>query len=317
MRVPDLIQRAGLWPARVVWLLTPAIAANGVGDVLAVGTPTGAVVVEVALWAVWFVTLVATLIPAPASLTVCRTVGPLLVAGALITLATTGSGLNAVAIAVWGVVFCALVLLADFGDRMINGSAYGSERRMALRPQAFVLVGPLQAAWLAIAASTLLPVWAALGGRWLVAAGASVVGAAVTWAAGRVLHQLARRWIVFVPAGFVLRDPTMLVDAVLFRRHMVASLGPAHEHEPTADGSGDRTDLSGDAPGLAVEATLREPTVITLREGAHARTVETANVVFTPSLPGAMLAEARIRGLKIGAASAPSGPADTDQQAGG
>ena len=101
----------------------------------------------------------------------------------------------------------------------------------------------------------------------------------------------------------MIRDPMALIDAVLLRRNAVTALGPALAgDDPAAVEGADagRTDLTGGARGLAVEVALREPTPIGLRVRNEARNVEVTNIVFTPSLPGAMLSEARIRGLKIG-----------------
>src|SRR5260221_316532 len=80
-------------------------------------------------------------------------------------------------------------------------------------------------------------------GRWAVpalwvtlpfAAGNPVIGALVTsvgwpaaWFGARSLHGLAQRWVVFVPAGFVLHDLMAVTDPVLLPKRLVASIGPA------------------------------------------------------------------------------------------
>jgi hypothetical protein len=291
-----MVDRYGLWSARLLWLLGPAAAGPALGRLLTDRGDGAALIVEIAAWAGWFAVLVASLVPAPRSLTVTRIAGPVAVGAGAIIAAVEGLDGATVGAVVWAVLVTAVLYLPSVGDRMINGSAYGSERRMALRPPGFVMIGPAQVAWLAVFAGLMIPIALALHERWVPAAIASVVGAAGVWAGGRILHQLSRRWIVFVPAGFVIRDPMQLVDAVLFRRNEVVALGPA-----LADGevAGDRTDLSGGARGLALEVALREPTPIALRVHAEARNLEVSNIVFTPTLPGAMLREARIRGLRI------------------
>ena len=297
--VDELPGRLGLWPARVVWLPAPLVAGPGLTTLLD-GRPEGpALAVEIGLWAAWFAVLVATLVPSPHSLTLCRIAAPAGVGLALIALFARGPEVAVVASLVWTALFTALVFLPLFADRMVNGSAYGSERRMALRPPGFAIVGPVQLAWLAVFAGLVLPGGLLLAERWVAAVVAGVVGAVAVWAGWRVLHQLSGRWVVFVPAGFVIRDPMTLVDAVLFRRNTVAALGPALTGGET-DG---RTDISGGARGLALEVALKEPAPISLRVRNEARPVEVENLVFTPSLPGAMLSEARIRGLKIATAS--------------
>jgi hypothetical protein len=298
---PDqLLGRLGLWPARLVWLTTPIVAGPGLRTLLDDRGDTPALAVEIGMWAVWFAVLLATLVPSPRSLTVCRIGAPVGLGVAIIALVTQGAGAAAVAAMVWLLLFVALVFPPLFGDRMINGSAYGSERRMALRPPGFVLVGPLQLAWLLVFGGLVVPAVLVLHERYVAAAVVGPIGVVGIWAGSRILHQLARRWIVFVPAGFVIRDPMTLVDAVLFRRNLVSAVGPA------LAGASDehRTDISGGARGLAVEVALNEPTPLSLRVRNEAKNLEVTNVVFTPSLPGAMLTEARIRGLKIATASA-------------
>lgn len=299
-----LLDRLGLWPARAVWLVAPLLIGTALGQVLESEASTPALIVEVSLWLGWFAVLVATLAPSPRSLTLIRVLGPAAF-GALVLVGLAGHWNPTTLLGLgWAALFTAVVFLPTVGDRMINGSAYGSERRMALRPPAFVLLGPAQVAWLASFAG--LVGWAVLvlANQFILAALAAAVGAVAIWASIRVLHQLARRWVVFVPAGFVIHDPLLLVDAVLLRRNEVSTLGPALD--PLASGraeTGDGyRDLSAGALGLALEVVLRDKTPVTIRENGQARNVELDEMVFTPTLPGAMLREARIRGLKIAAA---------------
>ncbi len=297
--VGRLLERAGLWPLRVLWVLAPLIDGRAVTELLDArrdaGADGGAVAAEVLLWAGWFAGFVATLVPSPVSLTAIRLTASTALGGALL-LVIAEPGAPALGALLWGLVTTSVAFLPVVGDTMINGSAYGSERRMALRPPAYVLLGPAQVSWLCVAGGFLATVTLVLVERWILAIIVGLLGAVLGWAGFRILHQLARRWIVFVPAGFVIRDPMHLVDAILLRRQQVAALGPALEAE-----SG-RTDLSGGARGLALEVEVKEPTPITIRVSNEATNLEVTNIVFTPTLPGAMLREARIRGLKIGTA---------------
>ena len=131
--------------------------------------------------------------------------------------------------------------------------------------------------------------------QWVAGGAALAVGAPVAWVLARSMHNLARRWAVFVPAGMVLHDPLTLVDPVLFERRLVAKVGPA-----LADSTA--LDLTQRAPGLALEAQLRADAPFTLltpgkREG---RPVTTDRFLFTPTRPGALLDEARRRRLPVG-----------------
>ncbi|MEM9652891.1 MAG: hypothetical protein AAGA65_12395 [Actinomycetota bacterium] len=348
-----LLDRLGLWPARAIWLAAPLTTGAALSQTLESEASTPALIVEIALWLAWFVVLVAGLTPSPRSLTVVRVMAPAAF-GACVLVGFSGHWTGTTLLGLgWAALFTAVAFLPTVGDVMVNGSAYGSERRMTLRPPAFVLLGPAQLAWLVIFGG--LVCWAVLllAERYVLAAIALVVGAGAVWAGARILHQLARRWVVFVPAGFVIHDPLLLVDAILLRRNEVTRLGPALEGPPpvgatrtgaptdrsggtepeggpdhrAADatdrngfgngdsrngsahndggdhaGDGPFQDLSGGALGLALEVALRSPTPVTVRERGQARNTELGTIVFTPTLPGAMLREARIRGLKIASA---------------
>lgn len=301
-----ILDRLGLWPARAVWLVAPATIGPVLGRAIEGRASTPRLLVEIGLWAAWFVVLVALLTPSPRSLTISRIAAPATVGVAVLAASSAGWGGTAGLAIAWAAVVTAIAFLPTVGDRMINGSAYGSERRMALRPPGFALLGPVQLAWLVAAAGLVVPPVLLLREWYVAAVVAAVIGAAAVWAGSRVLHQLARRWIVFVPAGFVIKDSMLLVDAVLFPRSQVSSVGPALVGEGSDHDGPERIDLSGGAMGLAIEVALKQPTPITLRERGEARSLEVTNIVFTPTLPGAMLSEARIRGLKIGTASTPA-----------
>ena len=104
----------------------------------------------------------------------------------------------------------------------------------------------------------------------------------------RALHGLARRWVVFVPAGLVLHDPHALVEPVLFPRRSIRRLGPA-----PADAGAGRRDLTQGALGLALELELAEPVAISPRRADRTVQVESVGrLLFTPTRPGALLGEA-------------------------
>lgn len=316
-----ILDRLGLWPARAAWLATPLTIGSALSQTLESEASTPALVVEISLWLAWFLILVALLAPSPRSLTATRIIAPASFAVCLLV-GFSGHWTGATVLGLgWAALVTAIVYLPVVGDLMINGSAYGSERRMTLRPPAFVLLGPAQFAWLL--AFFGLVTWAllVLTERYVLAVLAAAIGAVAVWAGSRILHQLARRWVVFVPAGFVIHDPLTLVDAILFRRNEVLRVGPAvldGNRSPSGveggtDGGSETDstyrDLSGGAMGLALEVVLKAPTPVTIRERAQAHNTELATIVFTPTLPGAMLSEARIRGLKIASAE----EAETDR----
>jgi hypothetical protein len=161
-----------------------------------------------------------------------------------------------------------------------------------------LLLGPLPLAWLAAVAGP-------VAGPLLLAAEAWVPGALVLLAglplaavSIRALHGLARRWVVFVPAGMVLHDLASLADPVLFRRTDVARLGPA-----PADAADGALDLTQRSLGLALQLEAREPAEIAPRSPgrrAELEVVPVSRLLFTPTRPGAVLAEAARRRIPVG-----------------
>lgn len=250
---------------------------------------------EIGLWAMWFAGLVAVLAPSTVSLTVVRFISPSLLASAIYgtiafgtsTVGTTG------AIAATALTF-AIVLLPATGDPMVNGSSYGPERRLALRPPAALLFGPMQLTWLLMFGAT-------AGGALMIAAEnypigipLLVIGLAASWRGAQSLHQLSRRWIVFVPAGFVIHDYWALAESLLIQRREIASLGPVPLDK------GELLDLSGGAMGLALLVETKDKLPLALRARNSVESFSAYRMVFTPTLPGQLLHEARVRGISIG-----------------
>jgi hypothetical protein len=186
----------------------------------------------------------------------------------------------------------------SFATWAVNGPAYPNERRFLLATPAWVLLGPLPAAWVVLVGGPAAAVTLLAGGRWLAGGGVAAVAAPAAFVAGRAVYGLARRWVVFVPAGLVLHDPITLADPVLFRREVIERLGPA---APDSDS----LDLSVNALGLALELVLTEkvPLVIKRRGGRTIESGASARLLFTPTRPGAVLAEAAKRRIAIGAPS--------------
>ncbi len=244
-------------------------------------------VASLGLWLGWAVGTAAVVVPHPVSLTVVRVLAPAVVVAALVAEPSPLA-------AVWALVVAAWAFTPVIGARWVNGPAYPNERRYPLRAPGTMLAGPLVLVWavfvVAVAAGPLL-----LAARqWVLGGVAVAVGVPLVWLLGRSMHNLSRRWAVFVPAGMVLHDPLTLLDPVLLQRSVVARVGPAAV-------ATDALDLSQRAPGLALEVSLREPTSFTVlvpgrREG---RPTETARFLFTPTRPGQVLDEARRRRLPV------------------
>ncbi len=295
-----LTERLELWPLRALWFLSPLVIGFGLGPAIDRFDDPGPIVAEVLLWAAWFIGLIATLAPSTISLTVIRVLAPGLVGIAVIAGIATGDWPLRLGIAIaFGLLVTAVCYLPVVGDRMVNGSAYGSERRMTLRAPGYTLLGPIQLAWLVMFAGAVTGPLLISSGRYVFGAIASVIGVGALWLGWRVLHQLARRWIVFVPAGFVIHDHVVPVESILLQRSIISTLGPATT--PLPDGA---IDLSGGASGLALEVALNEPVTFGLRVDRTVENTDTDRIVFSPTLPGAVLTEARVRAIKIGTTEA-------------
>jgi hypothetical protein len=129
--------------------------------------------------------------------------------------------------------------------------------------------------------------------QWVLGGVVLLVGWPVAGLLLKSVHNLSRRWAVFVPAGVVLHDPVVLFDPTLFRRQDITAFRPA----TTADTGS--YDLSQRAPGLGIQLELAETTTVTLlkpgrREGVA---IHATGLRFTPTRPGAVLEEARRRRL--------------------
>ena len=84
-----------------------------------------------------------------------------------------------------------------------------------------------------------------------------------------------------------------LLDPVLFKRDVIEALRPA-----PADA--DSLDLTQRAPGLALELLLTEKVEMVLAvPRGRGEAGSSARLLFTPARPGALLAAARHRGVRV------------------
>jgi hypothetical protein len=287
--LPSALRRAFPWVLRAWWAALPFAAGPALSDALHPASGPVRTLASVALWAGWAVGLAATLVPHPVGLTALRVLAPAALGAGVA--AAVGDHASVLAVA-WTAVAAALAFAPDTGGYCVNGPAYPNERRFPLRAPAPLLVGPVVLAWaLAVAGLAGGPLLLAAR-QWAWGAVALVVGLPVAVLLLRSVHQLSRRWVVFVPAGLVLVDPLGLMDSVLLRRQQIRSLGPAPADSPALD-------LTQRAPGLALEAALTdEVDVVLVRPGRRQGDARKATrLLFTPTMPGAVVEEARARRL--------------------
>ena len=278
-----------VWALRAVWLVQPVT----LGPALADGFHDldGHTFLSVSAWVLWGLGLLATLVPRPVTLTTIRIGGPAAAALSVWT-ATTVDDAALVAVALGGAfVLGVLSHWPAVADTYVDGASYGDEKRFLLRaPGPVVLaLGPL--AWALTVAGVVVGPLLLASGDSAVGSAACVAGLPIAAASARALHHLHRRWIVLVPAGFVLHDHLALADPTLLPRDALTSVGPA-----SADT--DAHDLTQAARGMALEVRCREPHDLrpASRDGS-AEVVVTEAILCAPARPDAVLAEAKRRRL--------------------
>lgn len=276
-----------MWGLRALWASLPWSVGRLLEESLEGTSEAFASVAGGGAWALWALGLTALLVPHTVSLTAVRILAPGVLAAACWAATVTGAGAIAALGLACGTVTAVGALSPLVGDRFIDATSYGHERRLALRAPAAVLVGVLVPTWAltlgGTAAGPLL--WAA--GHRVLGPLVTVAGALIAVAGTRALHGLARRWLVYVPAGLVLHDRMALAEPTLFRRPMIAAFGPAPA------GSGAR-DLTAGAGGLLFELRFAEP--VTLTPARSGDTPEKVGALLVaPTRPAAVLAEARKR----------------------
>jgi hypothetical protein len=235
--------------------------------------------------------VVASAVALPVSLTALRLLAPAAVVAAVA--AALGGHASPLALG-WAVVAAGWIFSPTIGALCVNGPAYPNERRFLLRLPGPLLLGPIAVVWaLAVGGVATGPLLLAAR-QWVAGGVASAVGLPLAFVLVRGVHDLARRWVVFVPAGVVLHDPITVVDPVLLRRKDLTRLGPAPAGSKAVD-------LTQRAPGLTVEIDVSDDIALALiRPGRRlGDSLETRAVLITPTRPGVMLDEARRRRLPV------------------
>ena len=203
------------------------------------------------------------------------------------------AGVDLLALAV-GALVVVLTAWPSVAADLVDGSSYGPERRLPLRVPPAIAIGPAPLAVAVVLAGASVGPLLLAAGSWLAGGLAVVVGSGLGVLAVRSLHQLSRRFLVFVPGGVVVHDPMTLLEPVLFPRSALASVGPASV-DTTAE------DLTLGAGGLVIELGLQSPSDLVRRRPGRApdESVTTAAVLVAPTRPGGFLAEARERRLPV------------------
>jgi hypothetical protein len=240
-------------------------------------------VVVIAAWIVWGVVLIASLVPTTVSLTAVRVLVPTTpVAAVLAWLGGAGSTAGAIAV---GTTLVATVAAfsGEIGEFFAQGSAYGHERRLPLRPPAAVVAASVTA-WLVLVAATVTGALALAARQWALGLPLAVLALVGIPSFARRFHRLSRRWLVVVPAGLVVHDHVVLAETVLFQKRELAGASLALVGSPAAD-------LTGTTLGPVVEVRLRETGTVVLAAPPRGQTraLHVNSILVSPTRPGRLL----------------------------
>jgi hypothetical protein len=293
---PRIVAAIATWGSRAAWLAVAVVGGPAIGDALADHPADAARALTVGAWAAWAVGAMALIVPSVVALTTARVVVPAALAVAVATLVGGAPTAAVMALAVPAGVASVLVLSADVGRAWVQASAYGDEQRFPLRPPLGYLAATT-VTWLAWTAAVIAAAVAWSDRRWPLAAALTLVAVVGAVTLPRRWHQLSQRWLVFVPAGLVVRDPVVLGETLMLPRRSVAGmvLAEVRPDRPLA-----AADLTGPTAGTGVEVSLHDAATVLFppRPGLpKGRAVHVLSFVVAPSRPGAVLNEAGRRRL--------------------
>lgn len=238
-----------MWLARLFWLIAAIIPIDFIDSLPQHSTALRYTVIT-EFWTLWVIVTIALWVYHPLSLTIVRSLVPVITVSLFMGIGLSDSAATAIASATCALLTCLIVFTADYGATNVQAGAYGDERRFLLRVPAPLLLPVGLAYVLLVVTSVLTPLWFA-DRQWIPGGAGLVVGTVLMWKVAPRLHQLSRRWFVFVPAGVVLHDPTMLSDVLMIRRNDVVSITPASADTQAID-------LTGFTSGIPLEVQLRE-----------------------------------------------------------
>ena len=280
---------AGVWWPRLLWLAVAATGAWSIGDAVEPRSAGLRSTIVIVAWLAWGVGVVALVVPSTLALTAMRMLTALACGAALVSW-IGGASPAAGATFVVGALLCALFVGgADFGQCCVQASAYGDEHRFLLRPPAAFLL-PVAIAgvlWVGVVHAAALLLGAAM---WAAGAVAAALAILLTWLLVPRFNALARRWLVVVPAGFVVHDQVVLAETLMVPRPDVVSIDLALAGTEAAD-------LTGPAAGHAVEFGLRTMATATLaptKAAPRGTALHLQSFLVAPTRPGAVLAAATL-----------------------
>jgi hypothetical protein len=277
------MRNLAVWLFRLSWAALVFTTGPAIGDALSDHSRAVQYVGTIGAWVAWGVVLLVSLVPTTVSLTVLRTITPASIAVGVIAWsrgASVAAGITAVAL---GVVATLLGFSGDIGETFAQGSAYGHERRLPLRPPGPLLFA-LPPMWGALIACALVGPLALAARSWALGAVLSAAAVALAVPLSKRFHRLSKRWLVLVPAGVVLHDHFLLAETNMMAKGTVASAGLALVGTEAAN-------FTGNALGPVVEVRLSELTTFVLAAPPRGQTkaLHVQSFLISPTRPGRAL----------------------------
>jgi hypothetical protein len=274
------------WPVRVLWLVA-ALLPNNLTDTMSSHSHILRTTMSIELWVLWALVALATWLHHPISLTTARCIVPVVVAHLFVGLPDNSFGVANVIGAACALVALVLIYTSDYGSIHVQAGAYGDERRYLLRVPAPIVM-PLVLGWgvMVVVVST-TPLMLA-SERYIFGGVGVVLSLGLLWQFPVRLHRLSRRWLVKVPAGWVVHDDVVLSENLLIKTHDLVSMSLALE-------GSEAIDLTGMTRGVPVEVQLREMTDVRLTPLA-AKLLKTVDALHVKAF---LVAPSRILDLPV------------------
>ncbi len=280
----DVANKSFIWLLRATVGILPFIGA-GIGNLVDNRSTNVQFVATLLAWVIWSACTFSVFFLHPITLTVARVTTPVIAISLIVAVFDTTQTQQIISAGI-GVAILLLSFNADIGNAFVQASAYGDEKRFLLRPPV-ALVAPVVLATLILIATTIAaPLLLAAKNLWigLACAIASAVG---IWFFARRIHQLSRRWFVFVPAGFVIHDETLLGTNLMIRKYDLIGMQLAKRDSQAAD-------LTAVTWGVPLELAFKQPQDVSLTSllARHLKAlsaIHASSVLIAPSRPGAVL----------------------------
>jgi len=169
----------------------------------------------------------------------------------------------------------------------VQAGAYGDERRYLLKIPA-PLVLPTLLAWGLLALFVCSPPVLLAQSNFIVGIPGLILGLLLLWKLAPQLHRLSCRWLVRVPAGWVVHDSVVLAENLMVRKHDVVSM-------KLALSDSEAIDLTGMTRGVPIEVQLRDMTDVRLST-LTARQLKTLDVLHVKAF---MVAPSRYKAVGL------------------